>query len=675
MLRNLKELSLSVMDQFHQAIILFSDDHSPVYMNQAALKISPAPLAFKFLELTRHDGVARTHSIELGLSFYQAWISRITVQDEFMVMVSLEKVPEKTPEPQSEQINELKLEVINNKRALKIASLAYADSESRLNTVFNESPISVQIVSRDGKIIFVNEAWSELWGLTPDMAVKVKEVYNIFEDQYVVRNKIDVLLKKAFEGEVVPVPSLLYDPAEQGLPGRPRWIDISFHPVRKSSESIDEVICLQTDVTLRQEALSQQKNEEEGRRFLNNITEKLLSTLEYDDIFSQVADCVVPYFSDGCEVYLAEGDELKRVHVKHKDPEIAQAITQLPAFQIIAPETQCPTVKTYLTRIPQFAQGMDQNFWRSVSQDDEEYSLRLKIGMKSYLILPLLVRGNVLGSLALTNTSDRPVFTEKMLGIAKELSERISMALDNSRLYKEAKNAVGLRDDFISIASHELKTPITSLKLQLDVVKAALGGVTIEPKDSEALKKVSRNLTSQIDRMALLVNDMLDISRVSVGKLSMRMEKTNISELIELVVGRFANLMRADGIEFDSKIEPNLTIVCDAFRIEQVISNLLSNAIKYGEKKPVQVILKSSPSTVSIQFIDHGRGIDPKDQERIFKRFERAQNVYEGEGLGLGLFISQEIIKRHKGLINVTSALYKGSTFTVALDRAFNGQD
>lgn len=235
---------------------------------------------------------------------------------------------------------------------------------------------------------------------------------------------------------------------------------------------------------------------------------------------------------------------------------------------------------------------------------------------------------------------------------------------EKERLVSELKQAVAQREEFISIASHELKTPITSMALQLQLLNKHISKTEQQSIDPVVLKKVSDITSRQLHRITHLVDDMLDTSRISSGKLAIDPKETDVSQLIHDVITRYSLKLENNNIKIDVDCPPNILAVCDAFRIEQVVVNLLTNAIRYGMNKPIKVQLKQENGETIIRVIDQGMGIAPNDFKRIFERFERATSGDNIGGLGLGLFISRQIMELHQGTLTAESKPGEGSTFT-----------
>lgn len=232
---------------------------------------------------------------------------------------------------------------------------------------------------------------------------------------------------------------------------------------------------------------------------------------------------------------------------------------------------------------------------------------------------------------------------------------------------EEIKNAVAARDEFISVASHELKTPLTSLLMGIQMRERAL-----MRKDSSAFstEKIAGMLESdkrQLGRLNRLIDDMLDASRINSGRLSLELEQFDICALVTDVTNRYSGLCSQMGVPLKVNVCEPVMGVWDASRMEQVLSNLLSNALKYGDHSPIEVSVRGSGFQVQIRIRDEGRGISKEDQDRVFHRFERAVKGRSITGLGLGLYIVKRILDLHGGSIQVESELGKGSTFIIDL--------
>lgn len=259
------------------------------------------------------------------------------------------------------------------------------------------------------------------------------------------------------------------------------------------------------------------------------------------------------------------------------------------------------------------------------------------------------------------------IATLVILGIALSGSN-IDRALNRKTLLNEVlQQGIKSRDEFVSVASHELRTPLTSLKLQIDMVTKLLTKPDI---DREKIVSLIEKTNQSMVRMNRLVEDMLDMSRASTGKLVLQKEYFDLTELVSEVLERFYPLL--EKAECPVKFEQSEKIIgCwDKFRIEQVLVNLISNAAKYAPGKLITIRVSQHKNCAIVSIKDEGKGIAKEDQERIFQRFERGQGQQFKSGLGLGLYIVKEILVKHEGDIKLESKINEGAEFVVRLPLA-----
>ncbi|MDH0647721.1 hybrid sensor histidine kinase/response regulator [Pseudomonas sp. GD03858] len=231
----------------------------------------------------------------------------------------------------------------------------------------------------------------------------------------------------------------------------------------------------------------------------------------------------------------------------------------------------------------------------------------------------------------------------------------------------ELERAVRMRDDFMSIVSHEVRTPLNGLILETQLRRMHLSRGNLAAFSEDKLKAMVERDERQINSLIRLVEDMLDVSRIRTGKLSIRPKAFDLGQLARGLVENFAAQAAALDTRIDLACCEALQGEWDEFRIEQVLANLLSNALRYGERKPVQVRVFEDAGMACVQVRDHGIGISAQNQRRIFQQFERVAAHQASGGLGLGLYISEQIVLAHGGRIQVESEEGAGATFTLHL--------
>lgn len=295
--------------------------------------------------------------------------------------------------------------------------------------------------------------------------------------------------------------------------------------------------------------------------------------------------------------------------------------------------------------------------------------------IRSVLIMPIRRQATAMGILYLENRLIADAFSPDRTSVLRLLSSQIAISLENSslfeklrieseqnaRLYEEAQESIRLRNEFLSIASHELRTPITSIQLVVQGLASSLRGAP------QTFPQMSRIAERQVQRLSSLVDELLTVSRIQEGRLNLSTERVNLVELVNEVVERFA--FQAQQARSHVSVEGDAAVVgtWDRSRLDQVLTNLISNALKFGPGKPVEIHVSRAGDTARIAVSDHGIGIAPERISHVFKRFERAVPASRYGGLGLGLYIAYQIAQAHGGTIDVESEVGVGTTFVVTL--------
>ncbi len=403
--------------------------------------------------------------------------------------------------------------------------------------------------------------------------------------------------------------------------------------------------------------------------FLSEITGILASSLEYGESFSKALRAIVTELCDWCIAYVIDGGVVKLVEVIHAVPDRAsRAKGRIASFDLASLARSTGIGGMLLRQQPTFLHP-------DVAGDCLVDVLHLEpevvdeLGRGEVVCVPLVAGGRNLGILAMVRFSARAITVDEPL--AADLGRRLGLALDNSRLFMQARHAVDLRDEFISVASHELKTPLTSLLLQLGVLMRQLErftgeGVGAELARIQPVRQAAEGALRQTNRLAAMVNELLDVTRASIGRLELQREPCDLAELIGDVAARFREDADQAHTPLRVSAPASLEGMWDRSRLDQVLSNLISNAVRYGRDRPIDILVARQGSDAVVKVRDHGAGIPEALQEQIFEKYQRGVARAPG-GLGLGLHIAREIVAAHGGRLVLESRPGRGSTFTVCL--------
>lgn len=531
-----------------------------------------------------------------------------------------------------------------------------AQSVARFRAIFDESPLSIQILDRWGKTLLINKAFLKLWSFPEEFQEHVLGNYNLLEDPVLLKNGHMKHIMKAFQGEAHISDPIYYDPADAGFPGRARWTIATMFPLKDSRGQVREVVLIHQDITEPQQSraekerllakldailkqmpagvlvvndkgaipvysnkmediagdplsakdifmpqlqrsmqgevvkntevtiskheerpktlsvssgpiystngditasvviasdISQRKRKENNEALLNRLKTLLLTTIEYDLIVDKIVDATIPYFGDGCMIDLIVNDSIKRIVTKHKDPYKEQLVVRTRTEYPPQPGSPVPTMRVLETSKPLLLDKVDPEIIRKNTTSEGQSNLVMQIGTRSHLAVPILNKSqDIMGAINFIITDkDRPYYDEMDVEVAKDIAHYASIAIENARLYKEAKSGVQLRDDFISIASHELRTPITSLNLQIEVLNSLVDGLDQNSEIPKVMRKFLDSTNNQLNRLTHLVDDMLDISRITTGKLRLNIKNVNLKNLTQEVLERFEEQLKDKNIE------------------------------------------------------------------------------------------------------------------------------
>jgi signal transduction histidine kinase len=442
-----------------------------------------------------------------------------------------------------------------------------------------------------------------------------------------------------------------------GVTGRVSWAAIRANLVPCRDDRAQLVATIWRDVT-------DERRRQEAARYLERATQELSQSIDYATTLARLARTLVPEFADWYSVDLVEGRRLEPVAVEHVNPSKVGIAREL--HNKYASSLDDPTGPGAVARTGQaeLANGAAiERLKAAVTEPEDQEKLR-QLALRSLIMVPLKTPERTIGLLKLMSSESGRVYDRLDLATAEELARRVAIAIENARAYREAREAIRLRDEFLVIAGHELRTPLFALKLQLEaVVRSRRRTSADDSSESARLEKA----VSHSERMRELIDRMLEVSYIGSRRLVLRRRKADLAELWRQVMARYA----AEAVRAGSAVSFVSTGRTggewDVDRLDEVLSNLLGNALKYGLGKPVHIMVEGNGERVRTTVRDEGMGIEPSAQPRLFDRFERRVSVRHYGGFGLGLWIARELVEAHGGTIGFDSQPGRGATFWVEL--------
>lgn len=455
--------------------------------------------------------------------------------------------------------------------------------------------------------------------------------------------------------------------------GTYRWHLCRAVPERDRSGRIIGWLGTHTELDDLKRAHDQAESARRRSELLAEASALLSSSEDEQEAVALVVRLAATTVADWCVVDLFDARGLScRSITAHRDPMREERLAALRRRFPVEPRAPRGAYEALLERKPQLLAAIVEPHRQGIVGSAAEASELQELGFRSAMIAPLISRDCLLGALTMASGPAAPPFSNADLTMAADLARRCAMSVDNLRLYRQSREAIQVRDEFLAAASHELKTPMTPLKLQIQSCQRALRR-SDRAINLDAFAGRLDLADRQVDRLHTLVNTLLDVSRITGGRLHLEIEEVDLSVLVAEVAAR----MQADAGLPASPIELELDHPAvgrwDRTRLDQVVTNLFANALKYGRDQPIRVRVECAPERVRLTVRDQGIGIPLEDQARIFSRFERTDAARQYGGLGLGLWIVAQIVEAFGGQITVDSQPEIGSTFMVDLPRSAPG--
>ncbi|MEO6197619.1 MAG: ATP-binding protein [Dehalococcoidia bacterium] len=562
------------------------------------------------------------------------------------------------------------------------------DGRRRYRELLEGMGVAVYTTGASGRITFFNEAAAELWGRRPELGTDEWcgswRMYH--PDGTPMPHDECPMAVTLREGRAIR--------GAEAIAERPDGTRVNFipypTPLRSSSGEVTGAVNVLVDITARRQAEEQVARllivEQNGRieaelaqrrlSFLSEASGKLTASLKYGLTLDQLPRLAVPDIADVCEIYIfpTEGD-VGEIVMACRDPELEELVKEFHEASVPRGGAAHPLRRLLQRQASILVGDLYEPAVMSLAQDDRQREILGKLGLVSYMAVPLVAGGRTIGAMAFSAVDPQKRFGEAELAIAKILAQRVSVYLDNAQLYAESQRAqeelraaAEAKDEFLGVMSHELRTPITAIMGGARVLRSRDGRL-----DDETRRGILSDIDAESDRMYRMVENLLALGRLELGQ-----EVSTEPVLTQRVIQKMATsfLQRKPGrtveVDADELLEP---AVASPAYLELVIRNLLSNADKYSPKdEPIEIRATQEGDELEIAVLDRGPGVDPDEANSIFDRFYRsARTSGQAAGVGLGLTVCKRMIEAQSGRVWARPRKGGGSEIGVTLPIYKNG--
>jgi PAS domain S-box-containing protein len=435
--------------------------------------------------------------------------------------------------------------------------------------------------------------------------------------------------------------------------------------------------CVQEDVTERRRAASR-------KTFLEEATRILSESLDSHQTLQALTRHCLPFLADYCSVdVLTDRGEIRRIETAHIDPEKEQILRDLWTRYPYRATDRVGVPEVLRTRAPVLSPAFGGDGVDAFARDDDQLAMLRHLGPRSYICVPLVARDRAYGAISLVMSDSGRRYTQRDLELAVELARRAATAVDNARLFREARaahaaaesaraaaeDANRAKSEFLALMSHELRTPLNAIGGYAELIELGLRG-PVTPEQREDLQRIQ----SSQKHLLGLINEVLSYARIESGAVGYHLTDVPVAEVTRAAETLVTPQLRAKGLVLEpSQCDPeNLTARADREKLQQVLLNLLSNSIKFTERGGrIQLRSKAADDRVQIQVCDTGIGIPAEKIESIFEPFVQIGRALNRplEGTGLGLAISRDLARGMGGDLTAESTIGEGSTITLTLPR------
>lgn len=528
-------------------------------------------------------------------------------------------------------------------------------SEQRFRELADSMPQIVFTAGPDGRLDYCNQRWHECFGMgvrTPDGAPGWEA--SLHPDD--IQPCLDGWRHSVETGQPFQIQYRLLDRHGAGY----RWHLGRAIAARDETGKILRWYGTSTDI-------DEQKRAEHRIRFLAEASATLADLVDYESTLQKVARLAVPDFADWCAVDILDADgALRQLAVAHADPSKIDLARQLESRYPVADNQDAPAHRVLESGVAERVEDIPDSLLQTVARDAGHLDLLRGLGLKSYICLPLHVKGRRFGALTFVCAESGYRYTEKDLALAEDLARRASIALENARLYREVKDADRRKDEFLAMLAHELRNPLAPIRTGLDLL-----GLQPQPRSAMETEIIDL-MKTQVQHMVRLVDDLLDVSRIMRGKSDLKKEPVDLARVLEQAVKTVRPLIDEHRQELTITLpEPPIELHADPVRLAQVIGNLLHNAAKYTNRGGhIWLSAQRHGPRAEIRVRDDGLGIEPELLPHVFDLFTQSRRSMDRSqgGLGIGLTVARSLVEMHGGTLTAHSGgSGAGSEFVVRL--------
>lgn len=529
---------------------------------------------------------------------------------------------------------------------------ALRESERRFRLLAETLPSVVWTAAPDGTITYANERWFEYSGITPEQNALSWPELVLHPDDY--DRCVEAWGRALREGTEYEI-----EVRNRRHDGVYRWFVTRATALRDVSGSIVQWFGTSTDIDDRKRA-------EQSSRFLADASATLAELADYQSTLQRVASLAVPAFADWCAVDMLEADgSINRLAVTHTDPAKVRLAHEL--FRRYPPlrSDAHGVMKVLRTGQPEWLPFIQDSLLIESAQDDEHLQIIRQLGLKSLICAPLRSRAQTIGVLSFVTAESGRIYNENDLAAAADLADRASIAIENSNLVSALKEADQRKDEFLAMLAHELRNPLAPIRNAVHIFRR------VGPPSPE-LQWANDVIDRQVHQMTRLVDDLLDVSRITRGKIELRKERVELASIVNSAVEASRPLIEKSHHELTITLPAHaVPLDVDPARLAQVLSNLLNNAAKYSDPPGrIWLTAEQRSDNIEIRVKDTGVGIAAEVLPRVFDMFtqgDRSLERAEG-GLGIGLTLVHRLITMHGGTVEARSdGPGKGSEFIVSM--------